>query len=136
MTKYEDRQDISDLLVRYATGIDRHDWALFRTVFTDDCQLDYGEVGSWDGVDAVTEFMEMSHQGVQTLHRMTNQAIDVDGDHATARTYVDMVMVGQGSAGVNAIGYYDDEIARTDDGWRIARRRFTSVRLSAFGDHG
>ncbi len=26
MTEREDRQDISDLLVRYATGIDRRDW--------------------------------------------------------------------------------------------------------------
>jgi hypothetical protein len=134
MTEHEDRQDISDLLVRYATGIDRHDWPLFRTVFTDDCQLDYGEIGTWNGVAAVTEFMEGSHAGVQTLHRMSNQAIAVDGDKAEARTYVDMVMVGEGTSGVNVIGYYDDEIVRTDDGWRIARRHFTSVRLSTFGD--
>ena len=65
---------------------------------------------------------------------MSNQAITVDGDKASARTYVDMVMVGEGTSGVNAIGYYDDEIVRTDDGWRIARRRFTSLRLSTFGD--
>ena len=38
MTEREDRQDISELLVRYATGIDRRDWPLFRTVFTDDCR--------------------------------------------------------------------------------------------------
>ncbi len=134
MTEREDRQDISDLLVRYATGIDRHDWLLFRTVFTADCQLDYGEIGAWNGVDAVTEFMQLSHQEVQTLHRMSNQAITVNGDTAVARTYVDMVMVGVGASGVNAIGYYDDEIVRTDDGWRIASRRFTSLRLSTFGD--
>jgi len=133
MTAREDRQDVSDLVVRYATGIDRHDWPLFRTVFTDDCRLDYGEIGTWNGVDAVTDFMELSHAGVQTLHRMSNQVIEVDGDRARARTYVDMVMVGEGSSGVNVIGYYDDEIVRTADGWRIARRRFTSVRLSTFG---
>ena len=134
MTEREDRQDISDLLVRYAAGIDRHDWLLFRTVFTADCQLDYGEIGAWNGVDAVTEFMQLSHQEVQTLHRMSNQAITVNGDTAVARTYVDMVMVGVGASGVNAIGYYDDEIVRTDDGWRIASRRFTPLRLSTFGD--
>jgi 3-phenylpropionate/cinnamic acid dioxygenase small subunit len=134
MTEHEDQQDISDVLVRYATGIDRHDWILFRTVFTDDCELDYGEIGSWNGVDAVTEFMELSHAAVQTLHRMTNQAITVDGDKAEARTYVDMIMVGENMPGVNAIGYYDDEIVRTDDGWRIARRRFTAVRLTTLSD--
>jgi 3-phenylpropionate/cinnamic acid dioxygenase small subunit len=54
MTEREDRQDICELLVRYATGIDRRDWPLFRTVFTDDCELDYRYSGSWSGFDAVT----------------------------------------------------------------------------------
>ncbi len=134
MTDREDLQDISDLLVRYATGIDRRDWRLFRTVFTDDCQLDYGEIGTWDGVDAVTEFMEQSHGAAPTLHRMSNQAININGDRAEARTYVDMIMVVDSKSGVNAIGYYDDDIVRTDERWRIARRRFTTVRLSTFGD--
>lgn len=54
MTEREDGQDICELRVRCATGIDRRDWPLFRTVFTDDCELDYGEIGSRSGVDAVT----------------------------------------------------------------------------------
>jgi 3-phenylpropionate/cinnamic acid dioxygenase small subunit len=134
VTDRDDRQDICDLLVRYATGIDRRDWPLFRTVFTDDCELDYGEIGAWDTVDAVTEFMQRSHAAGQTLHRMSNHAIALDGDRATARTYVDMIMVSDNKSGVNAVGYYDDEIVRTDDGWRIARRRFTPVRLTSFSD--
>jgi 3-phenylpropionate/cinnamic acid dioxygenase small subunit len=135
MTEHDDRQDISDLLVRYATGIDRRDWPLFRTVFTDDCELDYGEIGSWKGVDAVTEFMQHAHaMAGYTLHRLTNQAITVDGNKAAARTYIDaVIMAGDNQAGVNAWGFYDDEIVRTGGEWRIARRRFTHVRVSAFG---
>jgi 3-phenylpropionate/cinnamic acid dioxygenase small subunit len=136
MTEREDRQDISDLLVRYATGIDRRDWPLFRTVFTDDCQLDYGEIGSWSGVDAVTEFMDQLHaMAGQTMHRLSNQAIAVDGDKAQARTYIDgLIMAADNKSGVNAIGFYDDEIVRTADGWRIARRTYTQVRLTTVGD--
>jgi hypothetical protein len=135
MTERDDRQDISDLLVRYATGIDRRDWPLFRTVFTDDCELDYGEIGSWKGVDAVTEFMQQAHaMAGYTMHRLTNQAITIDGDKAAARTYIDaVIMAGGNQAGVNAWGFYDDEIIRAGDGWRIARRRFTQVRVSTFG---
>jgi 3-phenylpropionate/cinnamic acid dioxygenase small subunit len=135
MTEREDRQDISDLLVRYATGIDRRDWPLFRTVFTDDCELDYGEIGSWKGVDAVTEFMQQAHaMAGYTMHRLTNQAITIDGDKAAARTYIDaVIMAGDNQAGVNAWGFYEDEIIRAGDGWRIARRRFTQVRVSTFG---
>ena len=135
MTEREDRQDISDLLVRYATGIDRRDWPLFRTVFTDDCELDYGEIGAWNGVDAVTDFMEQVHAlAGHTMHRLSNQAITVDGDKAAARTYIDgLIMTGDNKSGVNAIGFYDDEIVRTDGGWRIARRRYIQVRLTTVG---
>lgn len=135
MTERDDRQDISELLVRYATGIDRRDWPLFRTVFTADCELDYGDIGTWHGVDAVTEFMDKTHAPAgQTLHRLTNQVITVDGDKASARTYVDaVIMFGDNQSGVNAWGFYDDQIVRADDGWRIARRRFTQVRITTFG---
>jgi uncharacterized protein (TIGR02246 family) len=136
MTEREDRQDISELLVRYATGIDRRDWSLFRTVFTDDCELDYGVIGSWKGVYAVAEFMEQVHAlAGHTMHRLSNQAITVDGDKAEARTYIDgLIMAGDNKSGVNALGFYDDEIVRTDGGWRIARRRYTQVRLTAVGE--
>jgi 3-phenylpropionate/cinnamic acid dioxygenase small subunit len=135
MTEREDRQDIADVLVRYATGIDRRDWPLFRTVFTDDCQLDYGEVGSWRGVDAVTEFMQQAHAlAGHTMHRLTNQVIAVDGDSAQARTYVDaLIMLADNNSGVNAAGFYDDEFVRTEKGWQIARRRFVQVRVAAVG---
>lgn len=129
MTAHEDRAQISDVLVRYSTGIDRRDWPLFRTVFTEDCELDYGEIGTFVGVDAVVQFMADSHQMAgHTLHRITNQAVDVDGDTATARAYVDALIMAQDNAsGVNAAGFYDDELLRTDTGWRIRRRRFTAV---------
>jgi 3-phenylpropionate/cinnamic acid dioxygenase small subunit len=137
MSEREDRQDISDLLVRYATGIDRRDWPLFRTVFTNDCELDYGEIGSWNGIDTVADFMEKVHAlAGHTLHRLSNQVIEVDGDTAVARTYVDaLIMVGDNQSGVNGVGFYDDELVRTADGWRVARRKFTNVRVSAVGSN-
>ena len=136
MTEREDRQDISDVLVRYATGIDRRDWTLFRTIFTDDCELDYGEIGSWKGADAVTEFMQQAHAlAGHTMHRLTNQVITINGDEAQSRTYIDaLIMVGDTGSGVNAAGFYDDDFVRTERGWRIARRRFTQVRVAQVGD--
>lgn len=129
MSNREDRQDISDVLVRYGTGIDSRDWTLFRTVFADDCELDYGEIGRWHGVDAVVDFMVAAHEMAgHTLHRISNQAVTVDGDTATARAYVDALIMSQdNTSGVNAAGFYDDEFVRTDAGWRIRRRRFTTV---------
>jgi hypothetical protein len=136
VTQLEDRQDISDVLIRYATGIDRRDWALFRTVFTEDCEIEYGGIGTWTGADAITEFMELAHGGAgHTLHRLTNLAIAVDGDRAAARTYIDgLIIAADNTSGVNAIGYYDDDLVRTATGWQISHRRFTSVRVVMVGE--
>ena len=126
-----DRDEIVELTVRYATAIDSLQYSLLTTVFTDDARLDYGEVGQWVGGAEVAEFMEAAHVGAtHTLHRMTNQVVDIDGDVATVRTYVDALILFEGG-GVNPVGYYDDHVVRTDDGWRIARRTYTSVRLVA-----
>jgi 3-phenylpropionate/cinnamic acid dioxygenase small subunit len=135
MTEREDRQDISDLLVRYATAIDRCEWRLLGSVFTQECDVDYGEIGAWQTADAVIEFMEQAHAlAGYTLHRLSNMAITVDGDRAEARTYIDGAIMASGNkSGVHAIGFYDDEIVRTDDGWRIAQRRFTPVFLGTIG---
>jgi len=132
MTVAGDREaahDIAEVLVRYTAGIDRRDWDLFRTCFTEDVHADYGDIGVWDGVEAITQFMVVSHAEMgHTLHRLSNIAVAVDGEVAQARSYVDAVLMApDGQSGLNAIGFYDDELVRTTDGWRIARRRFTIV---------
>jgi hypothetical protein len=128
-----DHEKIIALLVRYATGIDSRDWELFRSCFTDDCALDYGDLGSWDDSASVTEFMQRAHSG-PSMHRLTNFAITLDGDEASARTYVDAIVQGPGGhSGTHAVGYCDDELVRTADGWRIARRRYTTINLRFLG---
>ena len=130
------KQDVAEVLVRYSTGIDRRDWDLFRTCFTPDCRADYEGIGAWDGVDEITEFMIGSHAEMgHTLHRLSNLAIAIEGDTATARSYVDAVLMARdGLTGLNAIGFYDDELVHTDEGWRIAHRRFTPVNYRTIGD--
>lgn len=129
------KQDITEVLVRYATGIDTRDWALFRTCFTDDVLAEYGGIGTWNGVDAITDSMTTSHADMgHTLHRLSNLAIDVDGDTATARSYVDAVLMApDGQTGLNARGFYDDQLVSTSDGWRIRHRRYTMVHFDTIG---
>jgi uncharacterized protein (TIGR02246 family) len=132
MTPEDDRamrQDVSELLVRYASGLDRKDWALLRTCFTDDCEADYGDVGAWHDADSLTAWMERVHAPLgHSLHRITNQVVTSDGDGVVARSYVDVILMGLDARLVaHGTGYYDDELARTADGWKIARRKFTMV---------
>ena len=126
----DDRAAITEVLTRYATGIDTRDWDLFRTVFTADVDADYGKVGAWRGVDEITDVMTAIHEPCgATMHRLTNIVIAAAGpDRAQARTYVNAIVMGPDDfGGVSANGFYDDELVRTSDGWRIARRRYTEV---------
>lgn len=129
------KADITEVLIRYATGIDSRDWDLFRSCFTEDFQGAYVDIADFDGVDAITEFMIGAHADMgHTLHRLSNIAINLDGDVATARTYVDaMLLMPDGASGINAIGFYDDELVQTSDGWRISRRAYTSAHMAAVG---
>jgi 3-phenylpropionate/cinnamic acid dioxygenase small subunit len=130
-----DREQIADVLIRYATGIDFKDWALLRTCWTEDVDVDYGEVGKYSGADVITALMEQLHNAMgPTYHRLTNIAIAVAGDRATARSYVHAVLQAipdDGASWVEALGHYDDELVRTSDGWRIARRTTSIARVRA-----
>ena len=80
--------------------------------------------------------MTLAHEGCgHTLHRITNVAVEaVDDTHATARSYVDAIIMGPNDhGGMHAIGFYDDELVHTDDGWKINRRSYTMVHLEPVG---
>jgi len=132
LTTGSDVQEITDVLYRYATGIDRRDWPLFRTCFAADCRLDYGDIGQWNGVEEVTDWMIDAHLAFgHTLHRITNPVVAIDGNTATARCYVHALLMPQAeeTMSVEAFGYYDDELTKADGAWQIATRRFTMVRF-------
>ena len=137
-----DRQEIIDVLLRYAGGLDGGDWEAVRSTFTDEPDIDFGAMGSWKGRDAVGDFLDtftgiLEQTGAKPghiLHRMSNQVITVDGDGAEARTYLDaLLLTGVNGPGVQAVGYYDDHLVRTADGWRVDRRRFTILRMGPIG---
>jgi 3-phenylpropionate/cinnamic acid dioxygenase small subunit len=132
----EVREDVAEVLVRYATGIDGRDWALFRSCFTDDCDADYGPIGHWQSADEITAFMVDAHEAAgHTLHRITNVVVRPSDGGAASRSYVDaLVLFADGTSGTRATGFYDDELVRTDDGWKIARRAFTMVLLQLVPD--
>lgn len=130
------RDAVTDVLLRYASGIDGRDWELFRTCFTDDVAADYGDIGSWTGVEQITRWMQEVHDACgHTLHRITNVVVHpVAAGRVAARSYVDAVVLGPDNAtGAHATGFYDDELIDTDDGWRIARRTFTTVFVEGIG---
>jgi 3-phenylpropionate/cinnamic acid dioxygenase small subunit len=133
-----DKEQIAEVLIRYATGIDSKDWPLLRSCWTDEIDVDYQQLGRFTSADALTDVMRQLHENMgPTYHRMSNFVIAVDGDRATVRSYVHAVLMLQRDDSTNwvdALGHYDDVFVRTPDGWRISERVSRTARTLTGGD--
>jgi 3-phenylpropionate/cinnamic acid dioxygenase small subunit len=133
-----DKEQIAEVLIRYATGIDSKDWPLFRSCWADEIDVDYQQLGRFSSPDALTDVMTRLHENMgPTYHRLSNFVIAVDGDRATARTYVNAVLMlkpDDPTNWVDALGHYDDVFVRTPVGWRISQRVSRTARTLAGGD--
>jgi hypothetical protein len=133
-----DKEQIAEVLIRYATGIDSKDWPLLRSCWTDEIDVDYQQLGRFTSADALTDVMRQLHENMgPTYHRMSNFVIAVDGDRATIRSYVQAVLMLQPDDSTNwvdALGHYDDVFVRTADGWRISERVSRTARTLTGGE--
>jgi hypothetical protein len=133
-----DKEQIAEVLIRYATGIDSKDWPLLRSCWTDEIDVDYQQLGRFTSADALTDVMRQLHENMgPTYHRLSNFVIAVDGDRATARSYVQAVLMLQPNDSTNwvdALGHYDDVFVRTPNGWRISERVSRTARTLTGGD--
>ena len=119
-----DELDIQRVIHDYAWACDNADWVLLKSIFTDDAELDYSTTGGPAGPrDEVVAWLEASLSQVPVIHHVvSNFQIDLDGDRADVRAMFhcsakfdgieDMLVTG---------GYYDEELVRTADGWKIRR---------------
>ena len=64
-----------------------------------------------------------SGPGSNTRHLITTSTVDVQGDRATGRAVFQHFVETHASPTLNMIGVYEDEFARTEGGWCLARRR-------------
>jgi hypothetical protein len=134
------RQQLMDVVLRYAAGIDRRDWQLLRSCFTDDCKADYGDAGQWNSGDELTAFMEQVHRGCgHTMHWIGNHVIHADREGYAGRTYSrGVILRADNRKGRQIYGYYDDRFVPAEGGWKIASRRFTetlTVRIAAYPEN-
>ncbi|MGH7286773.1 MAG: nuclear transport factor 2 family protein [Myxococcota bacterium] len=124
-----DRIEINDLLIRYTKAIDQKDWKLLDSVFTPDAEVDYVSSGGIKG--SYPEARAWLEKALAifptTVHYVTNSEVTLAGDRASARTAVYNPMFFRNPDGTLhhfAVGaYYVDELVRTAQGWRIAKRR-------------
>ena len=124
-----DRQEIDDLLTRYATAVDTKDWELYETCFTEDAFIDYESAGGIKGkLPEIRAWLEKTMAMFPTSqHMVINRELVIDGDAATCRAgFYNPMTLPEGEGGGTLLwfdgGYYCDDLVRTDEGWRIKKR--------------
>jgi hypothetical protein len=132
-----DREELVELMARYASIPDTGDWTeLPRTVFTDPVASDFESLSGRPGMTAPRDVMMAAMAPTfaaftATHHVVTNHRITVDGDHATIRAHVRAEhwlpsdLAGDGPACWLVVGFYDDEAVRTAEGWRLSKVKLT-----------
>jgi 3-phenylpropionate/cinnamic acid dioxygenase small subunit len=124
----DDRTAIIDTVTRYATALDTRDWALLDEVFTPDAVGDFG-AGLLTGRAAVRGLVvRMLGGSGPSQHLLANHRVELDGDVARCVCQVRAFSAGAGPAAGRSyelFGEYRDELVRTPEGWRIARREMT-----------
>jgi hypothetical protein len=136
-----DRQDIVDLIARYALGQDSHQGddknvlEQWDDIFAPDAITDYSSAGApacpyrdlarWMRGDDGSPGRMSSFSNWQ--HMLSLPVINLNGDTATART--DFLATHRAGTGevppyhFNASGAFHDNLVRTPQGWRISNRR-------------
>lgn len=119
-----DRAAIRNVMIRYARGLDRRDFDLVRSCFTDDAYADYrGRVSS--GLDNIIESLSRIDRFQGTTHFMGDQLIDIQGDTAEVETYaIDYLLYTlEGTQYLSTGGLrYEDKFVRQDGKWLVRHR--------------
>ena len=118
-----DRQAISDCLVAYCRGIDRHDRALLLSAYHDDAQDDHGvfcgtakEFADW-AISYHTKY-QLGHN-----HYILNHSCELDDDVAHTETYYLFSGLNREGPPILSGGRYIDRFEKRNGRWAIADRR-------------
>ncbi|QHD87518.1 nuclear transport factor 2 family protein [Gordonia sp. JH63] len=119
---FEDLRAIESLKYRYLRSLDTKDWATFESTLTEDVTGNYGESLAFSNRNELVGYMrENVGPAVITEHRVAHPEIEIDGDTARGRWYLqDRVIVAEFSFMLIGAAFYDDTYRRTADGWLIS----------------
>jgi hypothetical protein len=116
-------EELRQLKYRYLRTLDLKQWDEFADTLAADVHASYGQRLSFDGRDAVVEFMRTSlGPAIITVHQCHHPELRVAGDTATGTWYLqDLVIVSEHKMLLTGAAFYEDTYSRTDGTWRISR---------------
>ncbi len=133
-----DRARISDLLYSFASALDTKNWREYTDNYADGGYIELPDPISSTGAmfslhkEQMMELLPKSlgrYRG--THHISSNHQIDIAGDEATSRSYLQAVHVKDDPTDHwSAGGWYDCRYRRTTAGWKFTHVKLHSVWMS------
>lgn len=123
-----DRVEIEQLYARASFAFDAglaHGADFARTFTPDGVLVRHGTTTS--GQAALTAVAADAEANPVLHHWLTNLTIEPSPEGAIGRVYVLNFMPGNAATAVRDVGHFDDRLVRTNEGWRFARRAYTSA---------
>lgn len=121
-----DKQEISEVVLRYCRGVDRRDDELIRSAYHADAHEHHGAYRGRSADDFVTYANGRSDLFERVAHYVCNQLIDVQGNVAFSETYAIALHQSRTEAGVVTHtvfgGRYIDRMEHRDGRWAISDR--------------
>ena len=121
-----DRGAIVGLARTYCSVVDAGAFERLRELFVTDATAELGGSGQ-RGIDEIIGRLEVALGRFESWeHSIGDHEVTIEGDRATARCELRAVHVlppGGDVATDTVVGFYEDSLVRTAQGWRIAHRR-------------
>ena len=135
----EEKDAIHETIANYCFHFDGGEFEQWVDLFTDDGKFDAGAAGIQEGKEALRAFvgalpgrLPMKDGAPMLKHCVMNEIIKVNGDEATAMSYIIVVRSKGESVLVNGLaGRYEDTLTKQNDRWLFKTRK---VHFDLMGD--
>ena len=115
------REAIRQLIVRYAMSFDDRDWEMYESLWTEDVVF-LVDGDPIEGLEALKKFaMTCLPDDYISKHFLGPSMIDIGADGTTAKAKTDVVWIAANHDN-QIVARYEDDLVKTDAGWRISRR--------------
>lgn len=133
----EEKDAIRDLMSAYCFYVDNGEFEQFAGLFTADGIFETGPLGKLKGRKAIQDFIgahvPRAGEGPARKHCTMNHLIRVNGNEASADSYI--VVLREADSGIIAAlaGRYEDQLVKENGEWRFKVRK---IHFDITGDLG
>jgi hypothetical protein len=125
LQELSDREEIREVLARWTLIVDTHDWAAYRSVVTEDADIDFSAIGAQGRTvsENLTYIEGAATRFAGWQHHLTNTSfLELTDTEARTRTACFAPTV-QKDGRVFFVGvWYHDTLRRTEEGWKVSAR--------------